>query len=49
MKSRKLFISLKLKLYSTLGYLILRFIFFTNKKEEFGLENLARIKLEKGQ
>ena len=47
MKSTKLFISLRLKLYSILGYLILKFIFLTNKKEDFGLENLARIKLEK--
>tara|TARA_Y100001980_G_C14413630_1_gene206547 strand:- start:144 stop:773 length:630 start_codon:yes stop_codon:yes gene_type:complete len=39
--------SIKVKLYSILGYLILKFIFLTNKKENYGSENLARIKHEK--
>tara|TARA_A100001011_G_scaffold79600_1_gene82411 strand:- start:35468 stop:36097 length:630 start_codon:yes stop_codon:yes gene_type:complete len=39
--------SFKLRLYSILGYFILKFIFWSNKKEIFGLDNLIKIKSEK--
>ena len=39
--------SIKLRLYSILGYFILKFIFWSNKKEIFGLDNLIKIKSEK--
>ena len=39
--------SFKLRLYSILGYFILKFILWSNKKEIFGLDNLIKIKSEK--
>jgi len=39
--------SIKLRLYSILGYFILKFIFWSNKKEISGLDNLIKINSEK--